>query len=464
MALDDIQSFLQILDREGELHHIKAEVDWDQEIAAITDRISKRVDGGPGLRFHKVKGYRTPVGTNLFGSRRRMQLAMGGMAPDILGKRLVTAIRPESGSTSLQKLRNFLSRENFKPRLVDKPPCQAIIFDNNPSVEKYLPALKTWPADGGRFLTLPLVITKDPDSGAHNYGLYRVQLKGDNKLAIHWAASSDGARHHELYRQRLQKNPVAIALGGAPALMYAASAPVPKGSDEAAFATFLRGESVPMATSLTHGLRVPAGADFVLEGYIDMEETVVEGPFGNHTGFYDIAQPAPLFRVHTLTCRENPVYTCTVVGPPPMEDCYMAQYTERLFLPLMQMDYPWIEDVHQPMEGIFHQCTFLSIKKNGPGEGMERIRQLWSGPWRPRARLLAVFDEGTNLGEGSGLLWRLLNRVNPETDLLVRGDQVGIDATSKFSSEPGFEGERKPIKASPSIQQLLARRWRDYGF
>lgn len=463
MAIDDIRSFLQILDHEGELHHITAEVDWDQEIAAITDRISKRDDGGPGLVFHQVKGYPIPVGTNLFGSFRRMQLAMGGHDADMLGKQLAAAIRSELGSTSFQKLKVFLEREDFRPLLVEKPPCQAHIFDKGPTVEKYVPALKTWPDDGGRYLTLPLVITRDPESGEHNYGLYRVQIKRNNQLAIHWAPSSDGARHHELYRQRLQKTPVAIALGGAPALMYAACAPVPKGCDEAAFAAFLRGEPVPMATSLIHGLRVPAGADFVLEGYVDRDETVTEGPFGNHTGFYDIPQRAALFRVHTLTGREDPVYTCTVVGPPPMEDCYMAKFTERLFLPLIQMDYPWIEDIYQPMEGIFHQCTFMSIKKNGPGEGAERIRQLWSGSWWPRARLLAVFDEGTNLSEGSGLLWRLMNSVNPGTDILVNGDQVGIDATSKVAGEPGFESDRNPIKESAAIQQLLARRWGDYG-
>ena len=463
MEIDDIQSFLQVLKNEGELHRILVEVDWDQEVAAITDRISKGSGGGPGLVFEKVTGYSVPVCANLFGSSRRMELAMGGANADTLGRHLSSLVQDEPGATSLQKLASLLRDEEFQPRSVKNPDCQKSIFRNDPHIANHLPALRTWPEDGGRYLTLPLVITADPDTGTHNYGMYRVQLFGGNALAIHWGEFSDGARHHQKYKNRRKKTPVAIVIGGPPALLYAAGAPVPKGVDESCFAAFLRGAPVDMTATLTHGLHVPAGADFVLEGYIEMGETVSEGPFGNHTGFYDPAKPAPLLRVNTLTCRENPTYTCTVVGPPPMEDCYMAKFSERLFLPLIQMDHPRVLDIHQPVEGIFHQCTFVSARKDDAGQGNKLIRELWAGPWFERARLVAVFDEGTNLREGNRLLWHLLNRVTPATDLLVKGEQMGIDATSKVAAEDKFNQGRLPIKESSDIQELLVRRWHEYG-
>ncbi|WP_213194686.1 UbiD family decarboxylase [Desulfuromonas sp. AOP6] len=463
MAVEDIHSFLQVLEKEGQLHKVHVEVNWDQEVPAITDRVCKRPGGGPGLLFNRVVGYPTPVCTNLFGSSRRMRLALGNTDADIFGNRLLSAMKGCPGSTSLQKLASLLERKEYQPQFQQNSPCQQRIVETEPDVGAYLPALRTWPKDGGRYLTLPMVVTQDPDSGVQNFGMYRVQLLGGNQLAIHWGPFSDGARHHQKNRNRGDKTPVAVVIGGPPALLYASGAPVPAGVDEATFASFLLGKPVSMAKTLTHGLAVPAGADYVLEGYVEKDETVEEGPFGNHTGFYDPPKPAALFKVQTLTCRKDPVYVCTVVGPPPMENSYMAQFSERLFLPLLQLDHPRVLEIHQPVEGIFHQCTFVSVKKDGPGQGKDVIRQLWDGPWLPRARLLAVFDEGTNLTESNGLLWHVLNRMTPASDLMVKGEQVGIDATSKVSGEDSFTPGRLPIVESPHIQQLLANRWAEYG-
>ncbi|MBJ6748910.1 UbiD family decarboxylase [Geomonas anaerohicana] len=447
MAIRDLRDFLAVLDTAGELHRVDAEVDSELEIACITDRQSKLPGGGKALLFQNVKGSSHPVATNLFGSPSRMALALQVEHLSLLtGKMEQLLAAPESAPA---------------PTLVEQAPCQEVI-ERHPDLGRY-PFLKSWPGDGGRFITLPLVFTRDPETGAGNCGMYRVRLFDDGCVGIRWKPGSGGFGHHQKHQAAGLPMPVAIAVGAAPALTLAAMLPLPEPLDEVSFAGYLHGASLAMAPCLDSGLMVPADAEVVIEGVIEPGATRREGAFGNHTGSYDQGEEVPLVRVTCITRRKDPVCPATVVGPPPMEDCYLAKAAERLWLPLLRRQCPEIVDLVMPVEGIFHGCAVISIAKKTAGQGRRVLECLRSEGWLKRGKLLVVVDEtGEELTLAHGF-WQALNAVRFPADLVVTPDGcLGVDATGKLPEEGGEQ--KQSLQPDASVSAQVERRWREYGF
>lgn len=446
MILRDLRAFLLALEMEGGLRRVTAEVDPDLEIAAVTDRVSKGRGGGAALLFSTVRGHTHAVATNLFGSARRMALALGGEDLDDVGMRFAEGIRTGSGSLS-----DRLGRMSSAPRRVANPLCREVVEEGR-GLES-LPALRNWPGDVAPFLTLPLVFTSDPEGGDSNCGMYRVQIFDGRTAAIHWGERSGGAAHYRRWSRRRERMPAVIALGGPPSLTWAAAAPLPPGACEVSFAGWIMGEGIETVRSLTCDIEVPASAEFVLEGYLEPGELRPEGPFGNHTGFYAPPAPAPVFHLERLTRRSNPVLPCTVVGPPPTENLWFARATERLLLPLLQEEIPELAGLHFLTEGAFHGCALLSVAPGG--RGGEVIRKLWNTPFLAAARLLVAVDSDLCPQERSRILWRLINQVDPDRDLLIQGGRLGIDGTRK--------GDEARVVPDSAVLRKMEERWKDYG-
>ncbi|QWV93027.1 UbiD family decarboxylase [Geomonas oryzisoli] len=447
MAIRDLRDFLAVLDAAGELHRVDAEVDAELEIACITDRQSKLPGGGKALLFHNVKGSPYPVATNLFGSPSRMALALQVEHLSLLtGKMEQLLAAPESAPAST---------------LVRRAPCQEVV-ERRPDLGRY-PFLKSWPGDGGRFITLPLVFTRDPENGVGNCGMYRVRIFEDGCVGIRWKRGSGGFEHHRKYQAAGLPMPVAIAVGAAPALTLAAMLPLPEPLDEVSFAGHLHGTPLAMVPCLESELQVPADAELVVEGVIEPGITRREGAFGNHTGSYDPGEEVPLVRVTGVTRRHDPICPATVVGPPPMEDCYLAKAAERLLLPLLRRQCPEIADLVMPVEGIFHGCAVISIEKTAPGQGRRVLEQLRSEGWLKRGKLLVVVDRSEGdltLAQG---FWQALNAVRFPADLVATQDGcLGVDATRKLPEEGGEPSEL--LQQDASVSALVERRWREYGF
>lgn len=446
MAYRDLHAFLARLATLGELHRVEAEVDPELEVAALTDLQSKLPGGGKALWFSRVKGSRFPVATNLFGSPSRMALALEVNDLEELTARMERLLlSPEAAPA---------------PRLVDRAPCQQEL--QQPVDLAAFSFLKSWPGDGGRFITLPLVFTRDPETGAGNLGMYRVRIFDATSAGIRWKPGSGGFVHHQKYLAAGGAMPVAIAVGADPSLTLAASLPLPESLDELSFAGFLRGAPVELTRCRTSDLLVPAQAEMIIEGVIEPGATRVEGPFGNHTGRYDLGGEVPVLRVTCITHRHEPVCQATVVGPPPMEDCYLAQAAERLLLPLLRRRCPEVVDLRQPLEGIFHGCALVSLRKGPTGQGRRVLEALRNDGWLKKSRLIAVVDAGEQPLTLSGGLWRALNEARIPEDLLVDRDFLGIDATAKCDAEAGTK--RSELRQDASVSALVRQRWREYGF
>lgn len=446
MPYRDVHAFLARLAPLGELHRVEVEVDPELEVAAITDRQSKEPGGGKALWFSRVKGSRFPLVTNLFGSAARLNAALGVDHLDQLSARMERLLdRPA---------------EALPPRIVERAPCQDV--QQEPPDLFSFPFLKSWPEDGGRFITLPLVVTRDPETGADNLGMYRVRLFDPCCAGIRWKAGSGAHAHYRKYQAAGRAMPVAIALGGDPVLTLAAALPLPQTLDELSLAGYLRGEPVPLVRCKTSELLVPADAELVIEGVIEPGELRDEGPFGNHTGSYHPGEQVPVVRVSCITHRASPVCLATVVGRPPMEDCWLALAAQRLLLPLSRRLCPEIVDLVQPLEGIFHGCTVVSIEKRAAGQGRRVLERLHETGWLRASRLLVVVDaEAAPLSLSYGL-WRALNEVRLSRDLLVDGEFLGVDATAKWPGEGGEEKVR--LGQDAAVEALVTRRWKEYGF
>ena len=368
MAFPDIQSFMRLLEQRGELLRVTTPVSRELEITEIADRMVKQ--GGPALLFENVTGSDYPVAIGLLGTKERVALALGVDDLDELAEKVRNLIDLSGGGSKLGLLSNVTKLRdamNLPPRRVRSAPAQEVVWRGDEVDLSKIPVLKCWPLDGGPFVTLPLVITKDPETGERNMGMYRVQVMSKNTTGMHWQRHKTGTKHLEKARKLGQRLEVAVAIGGDPALIYAATAPLPPvpGLDEFALAGYLRGQRYPVARGITVDLDVPANAEFVLEGYVDpSEDWVVEGPFGDHTGFYTLPDLYPHFHVTAVTMRRNPVYPATIVGRPPMEDAYLIEASERLFLPAAQLIIPEIVDYHMPPAGVAHNLVFVSIKKS----------------------------------------------------------------------------------------------------
>jgi 4-hydroxy-3-polyprenylbenzoate decarboxylase len=477
MAFDSLGAFVGALRRAGELVEVRARVDPRLEISEISDRVVKA--GGPALLFTDVAGSDIPVLTNQFGSERRMALAFDARSLDEVQNRVRNALEmtmPASAGGKLAKLLSLGSLGLALPRTVREAPVQEVV-EEPPDLGR-LPVLTTWPLDGGPFITLPLVFTRDPVSGTQNVGMYRMQVYDRRTTGMHWQRHKHGRAHASKWGRKV---PVAVAIGADPALTYAATAPLPPIVDEVLFAGFLRGRGVRMVRCKTIDVKVPADAEFVLEGYVDNEDLRVEGPFGDHTGVYCLADRYPTFHVTCLTRRRNPIYAATVVGKPPMEDAWLGKATERIFLPLLQMLVPEIVDYNLPVEGGFHNLCIVSIKKAYPGQAKKIMNALWGlGHMMMLTRCLIVVDADVDVQDTRSVAWFVLNNLDPSRDLVLMpgpvddldhsgsflpslGHKLGIDATRKGPDE-GYERVWPPdMVMDGATRALVTRRWAEYG-
>lgn len=457
MSLDSLPEFLDAIERAGELVRIRRPVRTHLEIAEIADRVMKSPGGGPALLFERPllddgRESEIPVAINLYGSRRRMALALGVERLDEVGDRIAEMLDLKVPSGLLGKLSmlpKLAEMAKFPPRVRSgTPPCQEIIRRGEEVDLDRIPFLQTWPGDGGRYITLPMVITRDPGRGTRNVGMYRVQVQGKRELAMHWQRHKTGAAHWRQMAERGETMPVAIALGGDPASIYAGSAPLPPGIDEFLFAGFLRRAPVQLAPAVSVDLEVPAEAEIVIEGHIDPAEALVmEGPFGDHTGFYSLADRYPRIHVTAMTMKRKPLYPATLVGRPPMEDYWLGHATERIFLPLLKLTVPEIVDYHMPAAGIFHNLVFVSIDKQYPGQAYKVMHALWGQGLMSLAKVLVIVDKEVNVHDPDEVWWVALNHIDPQRDIeFARGPVDVLDHASthfSFGSKMGIDGTAK---------------------
>lgn len=441
----NLSEYIRALERAGELVRVAAEVDPELEIAELTDRESKRPGGGRALLFERT-GTPFPVLTNMMGSDRRIALALGVERLDELTERIdglfaeLTAPKP-SLADKLRMLPLLEKMSRWLPRNRSGwGECQQVVLEGGQLRLSSLPVLRCWPHDGGRFVTLPLVHTEDPLTGIRNVGMYRMQVFSDRTTGMHWHMHKTGARHYEAYRAAGRRMPVAVCLGGDPAYTYAATAPMPDNMDEYLLAGFLRRRPVELVRCVSCGLRVPADCDFVIEGYVDpAEEKVVEGPFGDHTGFYSLEDRYPVFHVTAITHRRGAVYPATIVGVPPQEDAYIAKATEKIFLaPIRRAMLPEVGDLHMPWQGVAHNIALVNIRTSYPGQGLRAASSLWGAGQMMFNKFMVVtaFADGVRDAERLG---RSLRRMRvPDDILLSRGP---LDVLDHAAPEMGLGGK-----------------------
>jgi 4-hydroxy-3-polyprenylbenzoate decarboxylase len=476
MAYRDLRDFIRALEEHGELKRISFEVDPVLEITEFADRAVKT--GGPALLFEHPKGSNIPVLINAFASARRMQLALEVGSLDEIAARISEFLEmrvPEGLLGKLKMLPKLAEMGAFFPKMVSKAPCQEVVLEDGFSLLDF-PVLQCWPGDAGRFITLPLVFSRNPDTGKRNCGMYRMQVFDERTAGMHWQTHKQGAEH---YRRNRSRMPVAVAIGADPATMYSAILPLPPDLDEMLIAGFLRQSPVEMAKCRTCDLEVPANAEIVLEGYVDPGELRTEGPFGDHTGYYSLAGEYPVFHVTCITRRREPVYATTIVGPPPMEDYYMGKAIERIFLPLMRMQIPEIRDICMPAEGVFHNLILVAIRKSYPGHARKVMHAIWGLGQAMFSKCIVVVDEDVDVQNPREVAWRVLNNIDPERDIQFvlgpvdsldhssrlqdYGSKMGVDATRKW---PG-EGFTRPwpdvIAMSPEVKRRVDELWKQAG-
>lgn len=481
MAYTDLRDFIRALENAGELKRIPFEVDPILEITEFADRAVK--NGGPALLFEKPKGHTAPVLINSFASMKKMQIALEVDSVDAIASRIAEFLEmrmPEGLIGKLKMLPKLAEMGSFFPKIVSKGPCKEVIKHDAFSLLDY-PILQCWPDDGGRYITLPMVFSKNPDTGKRNCGCYRLQIYDERTTGMHWQTHKQGAEHYRrLMKEGKQTHmPVAVAIGADPATMYSAILPLPPDLDEMMIAGFLRSKPVEMVKCETSDLEVPAHAEIVLEGYVELGELRTEGPFGDHTGFYSLADEYPVFHVTCVTQRKDPIYATTIVGPPPMEDFYMGKAIERIFLPLMRLQLPEVRNICMPAEGIFHNLILVSIRKSYPGHARKVMHAIWGLGQAMFSKVIVVVDEDVDVQNQSEVAWKALNNIDPERDiqfvmgpvdsldhasrLVNYGSKMGIDATRKW---PG-EGFTRPwpdvITMSPAVKQRVDELWKKAG-
>jgi 4-hydroxy-3-polyprenylbenzoate decarboxylase len=511
MAFDSFRDFLTQLDKAGELRRVAQPIATELEITELANREMKKPDGGQALLIEKptVNGAVSPfpLAINTLGSWKRMAMSLGAesveSAAASLGS-LVKAKPPTSLGEALKLLGTALELRHAKPKMVSSGPCKEVIhkFDSPPTrtepwpkapqIENHqlsvinsqfptllsLPIQQCWPLDGGRFITLPCVVTKDPDTGERNVGMYRIQIYDDRTTGMHWQLQKVGARHGRRYYETGTRMPVSVFLGGDPVFTFAATAPLPDGLDEFLLAGYLRKKSVELVKCETNDLEVPANADFVIEGYVDPREPLrEEGPFGDHTGYYSLPEPYPVFHVTAITHRRDAVYPATIVGIPPMEDFYIGSASVKLFLPIFKMNFPEIVDLALPAVGVFHNLVFVSIKKSYPMQAYKIMHGLWGMGQMMFTKYIVVVNHDVNVHNTSEVLFRLCANTDPQRDAIFTkgpadvldhattdlgmGNKMGIDATHKLPGEGHKRGWPPLIKMDEVVQrridQLLMR-------
>ena len=484
MAFYDLREFINALESRGMLKRIKTPVDCNLEITEITDRVSK-MEGkkNVALLFENVKGYDMPVLMNAFGSMERLALAFGVNDIEEIPNELREILRlPYISLQNKMDLIHIIPTAkraiNF-PKYVKKAPCQEVVITDNPTLDKF-PILKCWPQDGGPFITLPLVFTRNPKTGKRNVGMYRLQKYDGQTTGMHWHLHKDGASNYRAYQEMgKDKIEVAVAIGTDPVITYAATAPLPRDIDEMVFAGFLRKKSVEMVNCKTVDVEVPACSEIVLEGYVNIGETRREGPFGDHTGYYSLADDYPVFHITCITHRKNPIYSATIVGKPPMEDCFLAKATERIFLPLLQQTLPEIRDINFPLEGVFHDCVMVSIKKTYPQQAKKVIHAIWGMGQMMFTKMIIVVDEHVDVQKEKEVWWRVFNNIDAKHDIVMVegpldaldhsspmakwGTKIGIDATKTWPEEGHTREWPDEINMSDDIKKLVDAKWQELG-
>ena len=480
MAYTDLREFISALEKRGELKRIPFEVDPVLEITEFADRSVKR--GGPALLFEKPKGSSIPVLINAFASMRKMEIALEVSSVEGIAGRISEYLEmrmPEGLIGKLKMLPKLSEMGSFFPKSVGSGPCKHVIRRDGFSLSEY-PILQCWPQDGGRFITLPLVFTRNPDTGKRNCGMYRMQVYDDRTTGMHWQTHKQGAEHY----RRLQvggakRMDVAVAIGSDPATMYSAILPLPPDLDEMMVAGFLRGKPVEMVKCETCDLEVPANAEIVLEGYVELGELRTEGPFGDHTGYYSLEDRYPVFHVTCITQRKDPIYATTIVGPPPMEDYFMGKAIERIFLPLMRLQLPEVRDISMPAEGVFHNLILVAIRKSYPLHARKVMHAIWGLGQAMFSKCIVVVDEDVDVQNVSEVAWRALNNIDPQRDiefvmgpvdsldhssrLANFGSKMGIDATRKWPEEGFTRPWPGVIEMSPEIKRRVDELWKQAG-
>ncbi|MFL6538018.1 MAG: menaquinone biosynthesis decarboxylase [Chthoniobacterales bacterium] len=488
MAYRSFRDFIDALDRAGELTRVATPVDTDLLIAEWADREMKSTGGGKALLFEQPgvdgRASKFPVAINTMGSRKRIAMALGRDSIEEIADEIQLILKakpPTDLREGFSLLKQGIHLLHARPKHVKSAPCQDVVhlFDDGsqPSTNDSqitladLPILKCWPKDGGRFVTLPNVHTRDPETGARNVGMYRMQVYDERTTGMHWQVHKVGARHGKRYYERGERMPVAVTLGGDPALTFAATAPLPDGLDEILFAGFLRRKSVEMVKCKTSDIEVPAEVDFVLEGYVQPGETRPEGPFGDHTGFYTAVEDYPVFHLTAITHRRDAIYPTTIVGVPPMEDFYLGDASVRIFLPVFKMNFPELVDMALPPEGVFHNLVFVSIRKQYPYQAFKVMHGLWGMGQMMFSKYIVVVDEDCDVHNTSEVLFRLCANTDPERDTTVIrnpsdsldhaptqqnvGSHMGFDATRKLVGEGYKRGWPELVRMTEEAQRLV---------
>jgi 4-hydroxy-3-polyprenylbenzoate decarboxylase len=481
VAYRDLKDFVHTLDKAGELKRISGEVDPILEITEITDRTVRA--GGPALLFEHPKGAQYPVITNLLGTKRRVNLALEVDSLDEIAGRISAFLEMQSPQGLLEKVKmlpKLAEIGSFFPKTVRSGECQEIVRTDGFSLLDF-PILQCWPQDGGRYITWPMVITKNPETGKRNVGCYRMQIFDERTTGMHWQTQKHGAEH---FRSARAENPrgkldVAVALGSDPATCLAGILPVPPDMDEFLFSGFLRRDPVELVRCKTIDLEVPANAEIVLEGYVELGDLRTEGPFGDHTGFYSLEGQYPAFHVTCVTHRKNPLYLTTIVGRPPQEDYFIGHAIERIFLPVLKMQHPEIVDMAMPAEGIFQNLMVVAIRKSYPGHARKTMNAIWSLGQAMFTKVIVVVDHDVNVQDSGEVVWKALCAIDPERDIQFVlgpvdtldhaarrqdfGSKMGIDATRKWPEE-GYAG-RWPdeIKMDEATKKRVDTLWSRFG-
>ena len=472
----DLRDWIKTLERAGELVRVTTEVDPDLEATEIVDRTVKA--GGPALLFERPKDAQHPLLVNQFGTERRMCMAFDAATLDEVADRLgsVLEMQPPQGLVEkVRGLKQLKSIADSMPKTVKRAPCQEVVLEGTDVDLGRLPIQRCWPGDPAPFITLPAVITRDPKTGTRNVGMYRMQVVDERTTFMHWQTHKDGRADWLAAEGKLE---VAVALGLDPVTAYSASAPLPKHIDEFMLAGFLKGEPVELVKGRTVDLEVPANAEIVLEGYVQAGETGIEGPFGDHTGYYSPAGPFPLFHLTAITMRESAIYPSIVVGKPPAEDAWLGKATERIFLPAIKMSVPEIVDYDLPVAGAFHNCVIVSIRKAYPGHARKVMHAIWGLGMLSLSKSVVVVDAHVNVHDYEEVFFRVGANVDPKRDIVITegptdqldhaplvenlGGKIGIDATHKLPEE-GARAWPEEIEMSAEIKELVDRRWSEYG-
>ena len=479
VPIESIQHFIDELEKAGELKRVKTEVDTNLEIAEILRRVS--YTDGPAVLFENVRDYEIPVLGNALGSIKRLEIGLETKDFSEIGQRIVDMTKMEIPSGVFNKIRKLpeLSKmsESF-PKLEKSGPVTDII-NNSPTFDK-IPILKSWPKDAGKFITFGLVATKHPETGVRNLGVYRIQIIDDTHALMHWQKHKRGAAHHDLLKEKNNKIEAAIIIGGEPATVFSAVAPVPEGLDKYLFAGITRKKGIKTVKCKTVDLEVPANAEIVFEGYVDAMDVRDEGPFGDHTGYYTPKEPFPTFTLTGIMQRKNPVYLTTVVGKPILEDAYIGKVIERSFLPLIKMLHPEVVDFSMPPAGWFQGLAIVSIKKRYPGQAKKVMMGLWGMGQLALTKIIVVVDSDVNVHNFNEVIWAITTRSDAARDTIIinntptdtldpaspkvnLGSKLGIDATQK-TLEEGFEREiQEEVKVDESTKEMVDSKWSNYG-